>query len=109
MGCARGSQSDGFPHELVTIVKPLERRPKVNSKHRPGPSGSVRARVRQRPPMPVLGAAAFLMAVGMGVGGGAAAFVALEGGPKACQDRFGGLGAEGELIHELQQSSPRPA
>ena len=37
----------------------------------------------------MLGAAAFLLAVGLGVGGGAAAFVALEGGPKACQDSFG--------------------
>jgi hypothetical protein len=52
----------------------------------------------------MLGAAAFLLAVGLGVGGGAAAFVALEGGPKACQDSFGQReGAVGGL-----QDSPRP-
>jgi len=76
---------------------PAEERPCKRVDSEIGPSSA-------RTPSDMLGAAAFLLAVGLGVGGGAAAFVALEGGPKACQDSFGQReGAVGGL-----QDSPRP-
>ena len=90
---ARGSPGS----KSQSTTGPAEERPCKRVDSEIGPSSA-------RTPSDMLGAAAFLLAVGLGVGGGAAAFVALEGGPKACQDSFGQReGAVGGL-----QDSPRP-